>query len=180
MISLIFVQRFARADKRNKIPRWIQEHLKDGLCNLSVDEAVQVSKRFLRQMAQPFSRVRDNNIVVLKSGMRHSGHQCTKLIFHALLVKKHLKLLSQGRRKALGQCWLRQKPKENTFPWLLLYRGTSAWPFLIMHVIYRAISLTTLWYGLVIISHVLNCFTLFFGIFLCRLKKKKPVKITQL
>lgn len=103
--------------------------------------------------------------------MRHSGHQCTKLIFHALLVKKHLKLLSQGRRKALGQCWLRQKPKENTFPWLLLYRGTSAWPFLIMHVIYRAISLTTLWYGLVIISHVLNCFTLFFCIFLCRLKK---------
>lgn len=49
-------KRFARADKRGKIPRWIQEHLKDGLCNLSVDEAVQVSKRFLRQMAQPFSR----------------------------------------------------------------------------------------------------------------------------
>uniref|UniRef100_K1PYR9 General transcription and DNA repair factor IIH helicase subunit XPD n=1 Tax=Magallana gigas TaxID=29159 RepID=K1PYR9_MAGGI len=49
-------KRFARADKRSKIPRWIQEYLKDGLCNLSVDEAVQVSKRFLRQMAQPFSR----------------------------------------------------------------------------------------------------------------------------
>ncbi|XP_062612705.1 general transcription and DNA repair factor IIH helicase subunit XPD-like [Saccostrea cucullata] len=49
-------KRFARADKRSKIPRWIQEHLKDGLCNLSTDEAVQVAKRFLRQMAQPFSR----------------------------------------------------------------------------------------------------------------------------
>lgn len=61
MILLIFVQRFARADKRSKIPRWIQEYLKDGLCNLSVDEAVQVSKRFLRQMAQPFSRVWDNS-----------------------------------------------------------------------------------------------------------------------
>lgn len=61
MILLIFVQRFARADKRSKIPRWIQEYLKDGLCNLSVDEAVQVSKRFLRQMAQPFSRVWDIN-----------------------------------------------------------------------------------------------------------------------
>ncbi|XP_048732023.2 general transcription and DNA repair factor IIH helicase subunit XPD-like [Ostrea edulis] len=49
-------KRFSRADKRTKIPRWIQEHLKDGLCNLSTDEAIQVSKRFLRQMAQPFSR----------------------------------------------------------------------------------------------------------------------------
>ncbi|XP_041351578.1 general transcription and DNA repair factor IIH helicase subunit XPD-like isoform X1 [Gigantopelta aegis] len=49
-------KRFARADKRNKIPRWIQEHLTDNLCNLSIDEAVQVGKRFLRLMAQPFSR----------------------------------------------------------------------------------------------------------------------------
>ncbi|KAK3095773.1 hypothetical protein FSP39_018882 [Pinctada imbricata] len=39
-----------------RFPRWIQEHLRDGLCNLSTDEAVQVSRRFLRQMAQPFSR----------------------------------------------------------------------------------------------------------------------------
>ncbi|KAL3872577.1 hypothetical protein ACJMK2_035793 [Sinanodonta woodiana] len=49
-------KRFARADKRGKLPRWIQEHLKDGLCNLSTDEAIQVAKRFLRQMAQPFHR----------------------------------------------------------------------------------------------------------------------------
>ncbi|KAK3741288.1 hypothetical protein QZH41_012587 [Actinostola sp. cb2023] len=41
-----------------------KEHLKDSLCNLSIDEGVQVkeildigiSKRFLRQMAQPFDR----------------------------------------------------------------------------------------------------------------------------
>ena len=50
-------QRFGRSDKRLKLPRWIQEHLKDSMCNLSTDEAVQVSKRFLRNMAQPFSRV---------------------------------------------------------------------------------------------------------------------------
>ncbi|XP_033735565.1 general transcription and DNA repair factor IIH helicase subunit XPD-like [Pecten maximus] len=49
-------KRFARADKRGKLPRWMQENLSDNLCNLSTDEAVQVSKRFLRQMAQPFSR----------------------------------------------------------------------------------------------------------------------------
>ncbi|CAG5118386.1 unnamed protein product, partial [Candidula unifasciata] len=54
---LIFAdKRFSRADKRGKIPRWIQEHLTDNLCNLSIDEAVQVAKRFLRQMAQPFSQ----------------------------------------------------------------------------------------------------------------------------
>ncbi|XP_078517020.1 general transcription and DNA repair factor IIH helicase subunit XPD isoform X1 [Lissotriton helveticus] len=47
-------KRYARADKRSKLPRWIQEHLTDANLNLTLDEAVQVSKYFLRQMAQPF------------------------------------------------------------------------------------------------------------------------------
>ncbi|XP_067831112.1 general transcription and DNA repair factor IIH helicase subunit XPD [Heptranchias perlo] len=47
-------KRFARADKRGKLPRWIQEHITDGNLNLTVDEAVQIAKHFLRQMAQPF------------------------------------------------------------------------------------------------------------------------------
>uniref|UniRef100_A0A672HGI2 General transcription and DNA repair factor IIH helicase subunit XPD n=1 Tax=Salarias fasciatus TaxID=181472 RepID=A0A672HGI2_SALFA len=47
-------KRYARADKRGKLPRWIQEHISDGSLNLTVDEAVQLSKHFLRQMAQPF------------------------------------------------------------------------------------------------------------------------------
>ncbi|KAG8042095.1 hypothetical protein G9C98_000086 [Cotesia typhae] len=49
-------KRFSRADKRSKIPKWIQEHLSDSFCNLSTEEAVQISKKWLRQMAQPFSR----------------------------------------------------------------------------------------------------------------------------
>ncbi len=49
-------KRFSRADKRSKLPKWIQEHLKDSVCNLSTEEAIQLAKRFLRQMAQPFSR----------------------------------------------------------------------------------------------------------------------------
>lgn len=49
-------KRFSRVDKRGKLPRWIQEHLKDSMCNLSIEEAIQLSKRFLRQMAQSFSR----------------------------------------------------------------------------------------------------------------------------
>ncbi|XP_069500780.1 general transcription and DNA repair factor IIH helicase subunit XPD isoform X1 [Ambystoma mexicanum] len=47
-------KRYARSDKRGKLPRWIQEHLTDANLNLTLDEAVQVSKYFLRQMAQPF------------------------------------------------------------------------------------------------------------------------------
>lgn len=49
-------KRFSRIDKRGKLPKWIQEHLTDSLCNLSTEEAVQISKRWLRQMAQPFTR----------------------------------------------------------------------------------------------------------------------------
>uniref|UniRef100_A0A3P8V5P8 DNA 5'-3' helicase n=1 Tax=Cynoglossus semilaevis TaxID=244447 RepID=A0A3P8V5P8_CYNSE len=47
-------KRYARADKRGKLPRWIQEHISDGSLNLTIDETVQLSKHFLRQMAQPF------------------------------------------------------------------------------------------------------------------------------
>ncbi|CAN7983690.1 unnamed protein product, partial [Ixodes hexagonus] len=49
-------KRFARWDKRSKLPRWIQEYLKDSMCNLSIEEAMQVVRRFLKQMAQPFTR----------------------------------------------------------------------------------------------------------------------------
>lgn len=51
------LQRYARADKRGKLPRWIQEHISDGSLNLTIDEAIQLSKHFLRQMAQPFRQV---------------------------------------------------------------------------------------------------------------------------
>lgn len=50
-------QRFSRYDKKSKLPKWIQEYLSDSMCNLSIEEAVQMSKRFLRGMAQPFTRV---------------------------------------------------------------------------------------------------------------------------
>ncbi|XP_043282259.1 general transcription and DNA repair factor IIH helicase subunit XPD [Venturia canescens] len=55
-IMIFADKRFSRADKRSKLPKWIQEHLTDNLCNLSTEEAIQISKRWLRQMAQPFSR----------------------------------------------------------------------------------------------------------------------------
>lgn len=49
-------KRFSRSDKRNKLPKWIQEHLNDSFTNLSTEEAVQIAKKWLRQMAQPFTR----------------------------------------------------------------------------------------------------------------------------
>ncbi|KAH9368470.1 hypothetical protein HPB48_012600 [Haemaphysalis longicornis] len=55
-IMIFADKRFSRWDKRSKLPRWIQEHLQDSLCNLSTEEALQVVRRFLRQMAQPFTR----------------------------------------------------------------------------------------------------------------------------
>lgn len=55
-IMIFADKRFSRIDKKSKLPKWIQEHLKDSLCNLSTEEAIQIAKRWLRQMAQPFSR----------------------------------------------------------------------------------------------------------------------------
>lgn len=49
-------KRFSRQDKRSRLPKWIQEHLTDNYCNLSTEEAMQAARRWLRQMAQPFSR----------------------------------------------------------------------------------------------------------------------------
>jgi len=49
-------KRFARADKRSKLPKWINQYISDTATNLSTDMGVVVSKRFLRSMAQPFEQ----------------------------------------------------------------------------------------------------------------------------
>ncbi|RDD44273.1 TFIIH basal transcription factor complex helicase XPD subunit [Trichoplax sp. H2] len=49
-------KRYSRLDKKGKLPKWIQEYLKDSVCDLTTDEAVQISKKFLRQMAAPFNK----------------------------------------------------------------------------------------------------------------------------
>lgn len=49
-------KRFSRQDKRSKLPKWIQEYLTDSYCNLSTEESMQIARRWLRQMAQPFTR----------------------------------------------------------------------------------------------------------------------------
>jgi len=47
-------QRYARQDKRNKIPDWIRNFLDNGHVLLSTDIAVEAAKSFLLQMSQPY------------------------------------------------------------------------------------------------------------------------------
>lgn len=72
-------KRFNRADKRSKLPRWIQEHLRDSLCNLSTEEAVQICKRWLRQMAQPFTREDQLGVSLLTLQQLQSQEQQDKI-----------------------------------------------------------------------------------------------------
>lgn len=55
-IMIFADKRFSRQDKRSKLPKWIQEHLTDSYCNLSTEESMQIARRWLRHMAQPFTR----------------------------------------------------------------------------------------------------------------------------
>ena len=45
-------QRFARADKRSKLPKWINQYITETASNLSTDMALVLSKLFMRQISQ--------------------------------------------------------------------------------------------------------------------------------
>ncbi|KIO34454.1 hypothetical protein M407DRAFT_218674 [Tulasnella calospora MUT 4182] len=45
-------KRFARADKRSKLPRWINQYITDAASNLSTDMALVMSKLFMRTISQ--------------------------------------------------------------------------------------------------------------------------------
>ncbi|KAJ1934866.1 TFIIH/NER complex ATP-dependent 5'-3' DNA helicase subunit, partial [Linderina macrospora] len=47
-------KRYSRADKRSKMPRWIQECMTETSLNLSTDMAVGLTRKFLKLMAKPF------------------------------------------------------------------------------------------------------------------------------
>ncbi|KAF8323397.1 DNA repair helicase [Clavulina sp. PMI_390] len=46
-------KRFARADKRSKLPRWMNQYITESASNLSTDMALVLSKHFLRMISQP-------------------------------------------------------------------------------------------------------------------------------
>jgi len=45
-------KRFARADKRAKLPRWINQYITETAANLSTDMAIGLSKLFMRTISQ--------------------------------------------------------------------------------------------------------------------------------
>ena len=45
-------KRFARADKRSKLPKWINQYITETASNLSTDMALVLSKLFMRQISQ--------------------------------------------------------------------------------------------------------------------------------
>eukprot|EP00053_Salpingoeca_punica_P015640 m.144471 g.144471 ORF g.144471 m.144471 type:complete len:764 (-) comp16769_c0_seq4:286-2577(-) len=49
-------QRYSKHDKQSKLPKWISAQMHSGLVNLSTDEAIMISRKFLREMAQPFEQ----------------------------------------------------------------------------------------------------------------------------
>jgi DNA excision repair protein ERCC-2 len=46
------IQRYARADKRAKLPKWINQYITDTAANLSTDMAIVLSKLFMRTISQ--------------------------------------------------------------------------------------------------------------------------------
>lgn len=51
-VDLGIRQRFARADKRAKLPRWINQYITETASNLSTDMALTLSKLFMRTISQ--------------------------------------------------------------------------------------------------------------------------------
>jgi DNA excision repair protein ERCC-2 len=47
-------KRFNRQDKRGKLPKWIGSSISEVNSNLSLDVALGQTKKFLREMAQPY------------------------------------------------------------------------------------------------------------------------------
>jgi DNA excision repair protein ERCC-2 len=47
-------KRFARQDKRSKLPLWINQYITEAHSNLSTDMGTNLAKKFIRQISQPF------------------------------------------------------------------------------------------------------------------------------
>ena len=56
-VMVLADRRFARVDKRTKLPQWIQQYLAPSELNLSTEGAAHLASMFLREMAQPVEKV---------------------------------------------------------------------------------------------------------------------------
>ena len=64
--AMIFADsRYNRSDKRDKLPKWIQNFLnRADRLNASTDDATSIVQRFLREMAQPLDEQAQRNILM--------------------------------------------------------------------------------------------------------------------
>jgi len=63
-IMIFADKRYNSAAKRTKLPSWVTQFMKEGHLNLSTEEAVSVSRAFLRELAQPLPN-RQNSSTLL-------------------------------------------------------------------------------------------------------------------
>lgn len=69
-------QRFARADKRAKLPRWINQYITETASNLSTDMAMTLSKLFMRTISQnPNENQTGVSLWTLEDVERHQAKQ---------------------------------------------------------------------------------------------------------
>ena len=69
-------QRFARADKRAKLPRWINQYITETASNLSTDMALTLSKLFMRTISQnPNENQTGISLWTLEDIERHQAKQ---------------------------------------------------------------------------------------------------------
>mmetsp|Transcript_50251 Transcript_50251/g.118005 ORF Transcript_50251/g.118005 Transcript_50251/m.118005 type:complete len:161 (+) Transcript_50251:1127-1609(+) len=74
-IMVLADQRYARADKRNKLPPWILDSLSESNWDLSTDVAVSHARTFLRAMAQPHDRTKQIGRTMLTAEMLRTRAQ---------------------------------------------------------------------------------------------------------
>jgi len=71
-------KRYNRSDKKSKLPAWITQFLSVSHTNLSTDMAITLSKKFLKEIAQPTSKEEEIGKSVLTVEMITSGHRKSK------------------------------------------------------------------------------------------------------
>ena len=61
-VMVLADKRFGRADKRQKLPKWINQQMSEANANISTDMAIVNARKFLRSMAQPFRQADQEGI----------------------------------------------------------------------------------------------------------------------
>lgn len=107
-IVLMADARYARKDKRSRLPLWVQQFIREQGINLSTDVAAEQMKLFLRQMGQPIEQAALRSILLSEQDVLKLGRQDYLIPVAAvagaeLLVKQpqELDLISDSRMQGI-------------------------------------------------------------------------------